>query len=55
MSEAVAVTVIVPDTVALLDGAVTLTMGTWVSETAVAAASFEGWLTLPDASSAVTR
>ena len=54
LSEAVACSVTVPDTVAPPAGAVTATVGAVVSEVTVADASFEGGPTFPAASSAVT-
>src|SRR5262249_19210657 len=55
LSEALAETVIVPDTVAPLAGAVRETVGAVVSAVAVPTASFDGAPTFPAASWAVTR
>ncbi len=55
LSDALAVTVTVPDTVEPAAGAVTATVGPVVSLVTVATASFDGAPTLPAASSAVTR
>ena len=55
LSEALACTLIVPETVAPPAGAVTATVGGDVSLVTVALASFEGAPMLPAASSAVTR
>ena len=55
LSDAFAVTVTVPETVAPAAGAVTATVGEVVSLVTVATASFEGAPMLPAASSAVTR
>ena len=55
LSDAFAVTVTVPDTVAPAAGAVTATVGAVVSLVTVATASFDGAPMLPAASSAVTR
>src|SRR5262249_37686008 len=46
-SDAVAVTLIVPDAVACCVGAVMLTVGAVVSASTMTIASLEGWLTLP--------
>src|SRR5262249_52483603 len=55
LSEALADTVIVPDTVAPAVGLVRLTVGAVVSAVTTALAWDEGALTLPDASAASTR
>ena len=54
-SEAVAVTAIDPDTVAWSGGAVIVTVGGVVSASTMTAASFDGPLTFPATSCAVTR
>jgi hypothetical protein len=55
LSEALERTSTVPETVAPAAGAVSVTVGGWVSPVAVPRASFEGGPTLLAASTAVTR
>ena len=55
LSDAFAETPTVPETVAPPAGAVMATVGGAVSPVTMAVASFDGWLRLPAASSAMTR